>query len=642
MVIGLPPGVEVGGHIPRGTLIRHWTLLHSASADKMFPMLGPPRPKKKNKKTVRVIEPQPNEEKEQKEKQGSIASNQAIYQPTISSSLSSDKLPTISLQTLIVISFITRFPLKKNKGQGSVILLPHKHNPKLTKTKPPSVSFIRSEILFFKPKTTLTPSESHHCALKWSAPSLHHKKHGTHHLPSKTINSVPKNTQGTASKWTFLFIDGGPLEEYTSDQLSLRSIKRHLSPPDDRLVKVRSSKPLKWDPRTTLVSVIYRLQEIDRKKDEEWIKIDVESHYWSKIYGFHSAIENNLVSTALAAVSFPIAFNVGFEEIAQQDPHTRSDIVTLKALETLYLSVQAGYARDVSNLSHAEGFKFYPQTAEPLKKVGNSDRDFKRRIWAYWTEVGVVLFSILFEKVLCWHLISCRSAYKVSISYALNKILATLRPEVRNDKVNVEDLEKRMVDAIGIEADRCRQSVENIVKHAVFEILHAPDHLSHNDSITSIQIFTLGSSSATHEALSQLGMSRFSDPGVPVKHFITQSRWKPGLAHEKSIEGLKITIAENRPLHEGVILANKLNELIDVYQAPRPAPPKLNLLKQASSIGSLNKLLESKDWYLNAQHQKFLESLEDHHVPLNGLFSHTPAIGHDGDENGHLGDLLER
>lgn len=205
-----------------------------------------------------------------------------------------------------------------------------------------------------------------------------------------------------------------------------------------------------------------------------------------------------------------------------------------------------------------------------------------------------------------------------------------MRPEVRNDKVNVEDLEKRMVEAIGIEADRCRQSVENIVKHAIFEILHVPDYLPNNDSITSIQIFTLGSSSATYEALSQL-----------VKHFITQSRWRPGLAHEKSIEGLKITIAENRPLHEGVILASKLNELIDVYQAPRPAPPKLNSLKQASSIGSLNKLLESKDWYLNAQHQKFLESLEDHHVPLTGLFSHAPAIGQDGDDKGHLGDLLE-
>ena len=69
-----------------------------------------------------------------------------------------------------------------------------------------------------------------------------------------------------------------------------------------------------------------------------------------------------------------------------------------------------------------------------------------------------------------------------------------------------------MVEAIGIEADRCRQSVENIVKHAIFEILHVPDYLPNNDSITSIQIFTLGSSSATYEALSQLGMSQSSDP----------------------------------------------------------------------------------------------------------------------------------
>jgi hypothetical protein len=69
----------------------------------------------------------------------------------------------------------------------------------------------------------------------------------------------------------------------TAEQLSLRSIKRHLSPPDDRLVKVRTSKALRWDNETLLVSVLYRLKEIDRKKDEEWIKMDVESHYWSKI-----------------------------------------------------------------------------------------------------------------------------------------------------------------------------------------------------------------------------------------------------------------------------------------------------------------------------------------------------------------------
>ncbi|PLW23209.1 hypothetical protein PCANC_01585 [Puccinia coronata f. sp. avenae] len=535
-------------------------------------MLGPAKDKKKKKKkTVRLLEPSENTSED-----SSIPSNKAIYQPstlseetttttTTTTPAAAAATTTIPPKTLIVISFITRLPLKKNQGQGT-------------------------EILFFKPKTALNPSESHHCAFK----------------------CAPKHTPATASKWTFLFIDGAPVEQFTTDQLSARSIQRHLSPPDDRLIKVRTSKPLKWDPHTTLVSVLYRLKEIDRKKDEQWIKMDVESHYWSKLYGFHSAIENNLVSTALAAVCFPVAFNVGFQEIAQQDPYTRSDLVTLKALETLLLSVQAGYARD--------GFKFYPQTAEPLKKVGNSDRDFKLRIWAYWTEV------------LCWHLMSCRPAYKVSISYALNKILAALKPEVRNDKVNVEDLEKRMVEAIAIEADRCRQSVENIVKHAVFEILHAPDHFSNTDSISLIHLFTLGSSSATYEALSQL-----------VKHFMTQSRWKPGLAHQGVIEGLNITIAEYRPLHEGVILASKLNELIDVYQAPRPAPPpKVDALKQASSFRSLDKLFESKSWYLDAQHQKVLDSLEDHVVPLAGLFGHTPAIGQDGEDRGNLGDLLER
>jgi hypothetical protein len=69
-----------------------------------------------------------------------------------------------------------------------------------------------------------------------------------------------------------------------------------------------------------------------------------------------------------------------------------------------------------------------------------------------------------------------------------------------------------MVGAIGVEADRCQQSIENIVKHAVFEILHVPDHYPLIDSIASIHLFTLGSSSATYEALSQLGMSDICIP----------------------------------------------------------------------------------------------------------------------------------
>jgi 16S rRNA G966 N2-methylase RsmD len=78
-----------------------------------------------------------------------------------------------------------------------------------------------------------------------------------------------------------------------------------------------------------------------------------------------------------------------------------------------------------------------------------------------------------------------------------------------------------MVEAIAIEADRCRQSVENIVKHAVFEILHAPDHFSNTDSISLIHLFTLGSSSATYEALSQLGTSFFLCFSIPYILFFT-------------------------------------------------------------------------------------------------------------------------
>ncbi|POW13739.1 hypothetical protein PSHT_07601 [Puccinia striiformis] len=520
---------------------------------KMFPMLGPAREKKKKKK-VRLVEPE----------EESISSTQAIHQTsTLSTITTATATATVEPQTLIVISFITRLPHKKNQGQG------------------------------------LTPQ-------------------------SHTI--VHSNEAGT-------------LPETNVDELSLKSIKRHLSPPQERLIKVRNSKILRWDNHTSLA-----IHEIDSVKDiDDWIRINTASFYWAKIYGFHSAIEKQDIKEEPdkrtvqneTAVSFPVAFNVGFEEIAHLDQHTRSDTVTLKALETLYLSVQAGYARD--------GFKFYPQSVEPLKKVGNSDRDFKRRIWAYWTERLDYRPTITKKKqVLCWHLISCRPIYRVSISYAINKILAILKPEVRNEKVNVEELEKRMVEAIGIEADRCRQSIANIVKHAVFEILHLPpDPSTQVDSMNSIHLFTLGSSSATYEALSQL-----------VKHFITQSKWKSGIEnHGSSIQGLKITIAEYRPLHEGVILANKLNELINIYSAPTyPTKPVIDSkkayphLKNTQSLLSIDTFLESKDWYLDSKHQKVLESFEDRRKPssLTGLFSNDPVIGQDGDERSHLGDLLQK
>ncbi|KAI9623041.1 hypothetical protein KEM48_009658 [Puccinia striiformis f. sp. tritici PST-130] len=504
---------------------------------KMFPMLGPAREKKKKKK-VRLVEPE----------EESISSTQAIHQTsTLSTITTATATATVEPQTLIVISFITRLPHKKNQGQG-----------------------------------------------------------------------IPRQTQATDPKWTFLFIEAGTLPETNVDELSLKSIKRHLSPPQERLIKVRNSKILDG-----IIILHWRLFSIEFTKLTRLriSMIGLELILLLSI-GLRFTIENNLVSTALAAVSFPVAFNVGFEEIAHLDQHTRSDTVTLKALETLYLSVQAGYARD--------GFKFYPQSVEPLKKVGNSDRDFKRRIWAYWTEV------------LCWHLISCRPIYRVSISYAINKILAILKPEVRNEKVNVEELEKRMVEAIGIEADRCRQSIANIVKHAVFEILHLPpDPSTQVDSMNSIHLFTLGSSSATYEALSQL-----------VKHFITQSKWKSGIEnHGSSIQGLKITIAEYRPLHEGVILANKLNELINIYSAPTyPTKPVIDSkkayphLKNTQSLLSIDTFLESKDWYLDSKHQKVLESFEDRRKPssLTGLFSNDPVIGQDGDERSHLGDLLQK
>ncbi|MBW0491642.1 hypothetical protein O181_031357 [Austropuccinia psidii MF-1] len=465
-------------------------------------------------------------------------SSQAIPTPT---SVVFDQSQHVSNQpiqppkSLIVISFITRNQSHNSTGQGS-------------------------EILFYKPKLILNQSQ----------PQQNQQQNHSY------LTKCHRPPQEMDARWTFLFIEAAPINKFTVDELSFKSINKYLTPLDDnRITKIRCSKPLRWDQHTTLVSVLYKLNESKNSKNDDWLKLNLECHHWSKVMGFHLAIQNELVSTAFAAIYFPIAFNIGYEEIVKQNPSTQPDLVTLKALETLYLSVQAGYARD--------GFKFYPRTAQPLKKVGNSDQDFKLRIWSYWTEV------------ICWQLIQAKSIYQVSISYALNRILASLQSAVRDEKINVEDLEKLMVDAIGAQIDRCRESVESIVNHALSEILHGTTLPLHNQS-APIHVFTLGSSSTTYGVLSNL-----------VRYFVTRSTWRTPLENIPTPDGLAITVAENRPLHEGVILATKLNELILAHEQDRPHKLKPKSINPIKSFASFETFSDSKDWYLDSKHQKILE-----------------------------------
>lgn len=618
----------------------------------MFPMLGPPRPTrfKKNKsvnqknpkkKTVRLVDPastptisfeSPIPSTSTPAPASASASASAPEPPPTPSSLPVAS-PSIKLRSYspkpkstpstcpidsspkvvpnsracskppqpqpvdIVISFITRGPPDRPRGQGT-------------------------EILFYKPDSQLlTPP------------------------PPNCLRKAPKQIPNV---WTFLFIDAsstsptfiGPPQaqseaQLTTAQLSERSINRHLPALDFSvdLQLVRTSASLSWEPGTSLVVFLYRLtSSLECPANSPSLSAKLggpDVHYWSPINQLHSAIENHLVATALASVSFPVALNVGYEEIAQEDGPNRPDLVSLRALETLYLSIQAGYARD--------GFRFYPQTSsEALRTEVERERAFKRRVWAYWTQV------------VCWHLVRARPSCQVSVAYSMNKVLASVSPAVLDDKLNLEDMEKLIVQSIGREADRCQEATNKLVNYAQAELLFGDLNILNDPSKhlpgRHLHLFTLGSSSATYSLLSSL-----------VSHVIRTQTWKRVEAPER-VETLKVTISESRPFDEGVILATKLAELAvppgkkipkKIFKPSQRAQtitkkPISMKSKQSSNFSSDQIELNLDQLYLHSDHAKTVAGgLGGDGIAYRSDFLPS-KIKFEGDENikGRLPDLL--
>ncbi|KAI8448858.1 hypothetical protein BY996DRAFT_7546234 [Phakopsora pachyrhizi] len=545
----------------------------------MFPMLGPPRDwsrrrgRNNSKERQESSKHQINNSQSKKQQSsvlaggdptgsvGTHAKAKAQVKFELSHGHDQDQLSTKQTDQsspLIVISFITRGSNFSDRAQGT-------------------------ELLFYKPKTSLTKPNQSNCT-------------------SSCLKKIQKPSNPTP--WTFLFIEAGSTKDDKPDELSRRSIDRVLSPPDNKLQIVRISKPLRWNSTTTLVSLMYKIIPEEKKtKKVDWIKMGTESYYWSKIAGLYSAVENNLVSTALAAIYFPVALNIGYQEIFQQDSLGRTDLISLKVLEILCLCVQAGYARD--------GFRFYPTSAQPFKLEGNSDRDFKLRIWSYWTEV------------ICWHLIRCKPTFEVSVQHSLNKVLAVVRPAVRDEKVTVEGLEKLMVETIAQEADRCRSSIENLVDHGLSEVLE-------RSSISGpLHIFTLGSSSATYGILSNL-----------VKYYLSRAKWKTLPTLDESTSTLSITITESRPFHEGVILANKLNEIIQAHQPNLTKSKSDKHFKQQRTTTFNVYDKDIREFYLDPSHQRNVEMFDG-----NSAKEYKPAEiefeVNDQKISGRLDDLLK-
>ncbi|KAH9823521.1 hypothetical protein DFH28DRAFT_1118948 [Melampsora americana] len=571
----------------------------------MFPMLGPPRPTrfKKNKpgdqkipkkKTVRLVDPPstPTTSLESPFPSTSTPVPVSAPEPPTPSSLpitspsfkllsysprpkftpstcpidSSPKAiqksrasskPTQPKPVDIVISFITRGPPDRPRGQGA-------------------------EILFYKPNShLLTPP------------------------PPSCLRKAPKQIPDV---WTFLFIDASstsptflgpsqaqPEAQLTTSQLSERSINRHL-PSLDCSVDLRLSFcEVGWAERALLVAdqvstggTFFSIAGLFLSSDGSILCSNL-----------HAAIENHLVATALASVAFPVALNVGYEEIAQEEGSNRPDLVSLRALETLYLSIQAGYARD--------GFRFYPQTSsEELRTEVDRERAFKCRVWAYWTNV------------VCWHLVRAKPSCQVSVAYSMNKVLASVKPAVLDDKLNLEDMEKLIAQSIGREADRCREATDKLVNHAQAELLFGDMNIFNDPSKhllgRNLHVFTLGSSSATYSLLSSL-----------VSHVIRTQTWKRVGAPER-VETLKVTISESQPFDEGVILASKLVELAvppgtklpkKVFKPPTSQRAQSVAKKPISIKSKKSSVLSSDDLELNLE-QLYLHS--DHAKTVAGGF----------------------
>ncbi|MBW0472386.1 hypothetical protein O181_012101 [Austropuccinia psidii MF-1] len=364
--------------------------------------------------------------------------------------------------------------------------------------------------------------------------------------------------QDLRGSWTFMASEAAPLVALDADDVILPSeeiSKKSITglipniDPDKDLRLVRRSKPLRWDSTTILESFLYRLAEGKEDPESEAGKdllqrLDPNFHYWTLLRGFQQVVDSDLVATAMIAVCLPQPISMGFDDIfADQD--SRPDQLSLKALDVMYLCVQGLYARTA--------FLYYPIPPPP---VGQSDFELcvKRRIWAYWTEV------------VAWHLSHLRSDAQVSISYALLKPLTAIKPSVDDNSVTLDGLEKHLINAIAAEADRSRNAARILMREGVSEILYNPKFAPEDAAFEKMHLITTSSSSTVYNVISKI-----------ITHVLSR---KSSLAEasksitNRKIMDLKITIAESRPLSEGVALAMRLSRVIDSYTEYRDRAAK--------------------------------------------------------------------
>ncbi|KAG0144535.1 hypothetical protein CROQUDRAFT_134302 [Cronartium quercuum f. sp. fusiforme G11] len=368
-------------------------------------------------------------------------------------------------------------------------------------------------------------------------------------------------------------------ESLTLEDLSKRSIDRHLPKLDYHLdlKLIRQSYKLKWDHNTHLVVFLYKLINSNQDDDEKLGK-----HHWQVI----------------KSVWFPIGFNVGYEELSSNEINIRPDLSTLKALDTFYLSIQAGYGRDA--------------IIEHLKSDQSNELYSKLRVWTYWTQV------------ICYHLIRSKPVSQVSISFSINKVLASVKPLVMDEKICLEELEKRIVESIGKEAGRCKEANEKLIDHAINQLIQ----LIPNDQ-KSLHLFTIGSSTATYGLLSNL-----VGQVIGTSHGIGNGIIEP-------LKRIKLTISECQPFNEGIILASKISQLIPTNKKPKQ-------IKKMKKNNNLNKVKSNSKISLNSETELDLHSLyilpEHANSITTGIRNFIPyefndSIG-DVSINGRLPDLL--
>jgi len=129
--------------------------------------------------------------------------------------------------------------------------------------------------------------------------------------------------------------------------------------------------------------------------------------------------------------------------------------------------------------------------------------------------------------VIAWHLAHLREDAQVSTSYTLVKSLYPVRPSVDDVKVSLEELERIMINAIASEVEK-------------------------------MHIITAGTSSAVYNVIAKLITHVLAR-----KPSLTESGGKSAI--NRKIMDLKITVAESRPLSEGVTLALKLSHVVETY-----------------------------------------------------------------------------